>query len=271
TSPNLRTFDCPICGPPATGGFTNITPIISPDKWSQGYVAVDHVTKAVVFSFQGAVNMDNWASSLLFPRVEFDVPKADKDSMVHLGFYNAYKEMKSYIIGNVTAALKANPTYKLHAIGHSYGCSLATYATAELILTDAITGPKVEMTIFGCPRLGNFEFARMMDSTLKISKIRRVVHSYDRIARVPPTPTGYRHFGEEMWIDVDNKRTLLCNDVVKGLDESPSCVNSLSFTSLGIDPHNSYWNRLASTACGPQQNPPVEVRYLPYEIFSKRT
>ncbi|KAJ3114185.1 hypothetical protein HDU96_002451 [Phlyctochytrium bullatum] len=271
SSANFRAFNCPICGPPAAGGFTSIRPIISRDRLSQGYVAVDHTSKAIVFSFQGAVNMENWASSLLFPRVSFDVPGADANAWVHVGFYNAYKSMKSFIIGNVTAAIRANPTYKLHAIGHSYGCSLATYATAELILTRAITGPMVEMSIFGCPRLGNFEFARMMDTTLKISRIRRVVHSSDRIVRVPPTPTGYRHFGDEMWMDITNKRTLLCKDVVQGLDESPSCVNSLSFASLGINPHNSYWDRLASTACGPQQNPPVVVRYLPYEVFSTRT
>ncbi|KAJ3117139.1 hypothetical protein HDU96_007802 [Phlyctochytrium bullatum] len=268
--PNFRSFDCPICGPPAAGGLTCIQPLISDDKSDQGYVAVDRVTKQVVLAFQGATKIENWAAAFAFPRVKFDVKGADKDAAVHVGFYNAYKSFRSYLLGNVTAALRANPDYGLHAVGHSYGAVIATLFVADLLLTSPTKPPSTRLTLFGSPRLGNYEFARLVDTTLGV-RVVRVVHSTDRITRVPPTPTGYRHTGTEVWVDVAGQRVVRCGGVVKGLDESPECVNSVGFFSLGIDAHNSYWDRLAETVCAPRGAQEVVERFLPLETLKKRT
>ncbi|KAJ3117141.1 hypothetical protein HDU96_007804 [Phlyctochytrium bullatum] len=266
---NFRNFDCPICGPPGAGGFTGVRALISPDTKSQGFVAVDRVSRSVVIAFQGAMYLENWLSAANFPRTKFDVKGADEDAWVLQGFYNSYKAFRPTIFSALTAALRANPTYTLHALGHSYGSALAAFTVAEYLLTAPTRPRATQLTLLGSPRLGNYEFARLLDTTLNVT-VTRLVHSADRVVRLPPIPLGYRHAGTEVWIDVARKRMVRCGGVAEGLDESGDCVNKVPFASLGNDPHVSYWDRLPDTTCR-RTKEPVPVRYLPFEVLSSKT
>ncbi|KAJ3098553.1 hypothetical protein HDU97_003936 [Phlyctochytrium planicorne] len=271
--PTFQNFNCSICLGPAKG-FTQVNPIISPDTKSQGYVAIDHSQQTIFFGFRGAVNMENWVHAAQFPRATFDVPGADANAAVHMGFYDAFKAMKNITFYEINKAIAANPTYRIHALGHSYGCSLATFTVAEMVLTKQIPDPsKVDMSIFACTRLGNFEFARMMENSLKIGKIRRIVHSTDIVPHYPPSPSGYRHFGQEIWLDMKQKKVFSCNDTVQGLDESPSCGNSIPLGQTKIEPHSSYFIHQAVDSClpySPANGDPEKVNegYLPFSIYT---
>ncbi|KAJ3098552.1 hypothetical protein HDU97_003935 [Phlyctochytrium planicorne] len=263
-----------ICIGPASG-FKQPRLLTSPDKQTQGYVAVDPTQQTIFFGFQGAVNQGNWVNSFEFPRTKYDVPGADPKASVHAGFFGDYKNFRPVILSEIKATVAANPSFKIHAIGHSYVCTLATFTVADLLLTHSVTNPSnVEMSLFGCPRIGNYEFSRMMDQTLRIGKIRRVVHSYDIIPHFPPTALGYRHFGEEIWLDMDKKKFSDCTDVASGLDESGSCSNSVPLTAWSINPHNSYFDRKFQSACSPltivNGKPLVSVRYMPFEVLTTR-
>ncbi|KAJ3216422.1 hypothetical protein HDU67_009476 [Dinochytrium kinnereticum] len=267
-------FKCNICNGPASN-FTQYQPILSSDQnATQGYVAVDIPKKTIYLSFQGAVVTANWISSTNFPRTNLNMAGADPNAAVHQGFQDAYESnnVQPQIREKVTALIQQFPDFSLHALGHSYGCAISTLAVADLVLSKRIPANKVSLTTFGAPRIGNFEFARMIDTTFGLASVRRVTHSTDRISRVPPTPTGYRHAGTEMYVDVDGQQMLSCMDIDKGLDESPSCNNRFGVADLTIAAHQSFFDRLQDSACR-VEDPlvPFVVRYLPFEILKNRT
>ena len=106
------------------------------------------------------------------------------------------------------------------------------------------------MTSFGCPRVGDIHFARLVDTDSGMASVRRVVQSFDIVARAPLQILGWRHFGHEYFLDVNTQKMYLCDDIAPsreqgGLkavawDESPSCVNNNRYKDLSIPAHLSY-------------------------------
>ncbi|KAJ3216421.1 hypothetical protein HDU67_009475 [Dinochytrium kinnereticum] len=266
---NSKAFNCNVCKGPAAS-LTCYQPIVSANNATQGYVAVDVSRKTIYLSFQGAVLPSNWFSSFNFPRSQLKFTSPDPNAWVHQGFQSAYHAVgiRSEILKKVSDLVKLYPSFSLHALGHSYGCPISTIAVAELVLSGRIAGSKVSLTTFGSPRIGNYEFARLIDSKLGLSNVRRVTHSYDTVTRVPPTNFGFRHAGREIWIDVESKRAYSCEDLNQSFDESPSCNNKFAVTQWVIDSHNSYFDHNVDTACA-TVNPlkPVNVGYLPFEVL----
>ncbi|KAJ3216420.1 hypothetical protein HDU67_009474 [Dinochytrium kinnereticum] len=270
--PNLARFDCNICNGPAST-LTQFQPIISTNNATQGYIALDEPNKTIYLSFQGAVNPENWVSSFNLPRTRLKYADPDTDAYVHQGFQSAYEtnEVRTKTIDAVTKMLEGRPDFSLHALGHSYGCPISTLAVADLINSNTIAASMVSLTTFGCPRMGNYAFARLIDTELGLFNVRRVVHSYDRLTRNPPTTFGYRHSGKEMFVDVERKQMLSCLDIKEGLDESPSCNNRFDVNALSIDPHNSYFDHTQNSACvAVDSTKPISVGYLPFTVLTSR-
>jgi hypothetical protein len=49
-----------------------------------------------------------------------------------VGFWLAWNDARTVVVNAITAALKANPKYKIVVSGHSFGAAVATLATADL-------------------------------------------------------------------------------------------------------------------------------------------
>ncbi|KAJ3411695.1 hypothetical protein HDV05_001805 [Chytridiales sp. JEL 0842] len=285
-SETFAPFSCDLCD----SSISPLEPrrlIADDSRKYEGFVGVNHVNKTIWFGFQGAVYIENWIASGDFIRSKLiDIPISDpstrikiRDSgaRVHDGYLDTYLLIRDYAIANITEVVRAYPGYELHGVGHSYGCPLATLAAVDLVLNKVIDRSLVSLTTFGCPRVGNYEFASLLNQNggLGLKAVRRVVHSFDIIVHYPPVPTGYRHHGTEYFVDVETKKMYKCEDVPQpntrgGFDESPRCSNGLSPIQWKIDSHTSYFNSEGKDVCVVRGEAPTPVEYIPFRVIPQK-
>jgi triacylglycerol lipase len=79
--------------------------------------------------------------------------------------------------------------------GHSLGAAMATICALRC-KTSSITSDPQELHTFGSPRVGNRRYVRHAQITHY-----RWVHNNDVVTRVPPAWWGYRHCGNEIYLD----------------------------------------------------------------------
>lgn len=134
---------------------------------------------------------DLWTDSQFLPTA---CPVGGK---VHQGFLAAYRQIDE-LVSNVAASRK--PGQAVWLAGHSLGGALASLAAAHLGV-ETVHG----LYTFGCPRVGNADFARMLPSRNHF----RLVHRDDWAASVPPELLGYVHGGEVRRVTGSRPRTVL--------------------------------------------------------------
>ncbi|KAJ3305981.1 hypothetical protein HDU76_004923, partial [Blyttiomyces sp. JEL0837] len=144
------------------------------------FLAVNNSTKTIYLSFRGATDAGSFFASW-------------DETLVDPKFLN-YPE-----------------GVKVH--GYSYGCIFAAFVAADLVLGNIISGSKVSMTTLGCPRGGNHAWANMIDTTLGLHSLRRIVHSVDSVSHFPSMQNKYRHFRSEYWFSTNEIETLHCENV----------------------------------------------------------
>lgn len=81
--------------------------------------------------------------------------------------------------------------------GHSLGGAMATICAGRCKLSKIPSNPEAIFT-FGSPRVGNQRYINFV----KIPHY-RWVNNNDVVPRVPPPWLGYRHSGQELYIDTD--------------------------------------------------------------------
>jgi triacylglycerol lipase len=79
--------------------------------------------------------------------------------------------------------------------GHSLGAAMATIC-ANRVTTSSIASKPRELHTFGSPRVGCRKYIRHAPVTHY-----RWVHNNDVVTRVPPAWMGYRHAGQEIYLD----------------------------------------------------------------------
>jgi pimeloyl-ACP methyl ester carboxylesterase len=156
-----------------------------------GFVGVDRARQEVVVSVRGSNNILNWITNIQFGLEDCDFAANCK---VHDGFATAWNEIYAQAKTGVTAALAANPGYRVVITGHSLGGAVATIGAAYLrrdgIACDAYT--------YGSPRPGNAEFVDFV--TRQAGAEYRLTHTVDPVPRLPPVVFGYRHTTPEYWL-----------------------------------------------------------------------
>ncbi len=104
--------------------------------------------------------------------------------------------------------------------GHSLGGAMATICAYRCKRSSITTNPQ-ELHTFGSPRVGNKRYVRQAEL-----KHYRWVHNNDLVTRVPPPWLGYRHCGDEVYLDRNgNIRPL--TGVLRGHDRWRGFVNGL--------------------------------------------
>jgi hypothetical protein len=103
---------------------------------------------------------------------------------VHAGFWAAYSSLHD----KISEWLADNPPKRLVVTGHSLGAAMATLMAA--------VREEAELVTFGCPLVGNREFADRFGR-----KALRYVDCTDMVTTVPYGWLGYVHFGELRYVD----------------------------------------------------------------------
>jgi triacylglycerol lipase len=109
---------------------------------------------------------------------------------VHTGFNREVDDLWP----NLEDFLRGN-TLPVWFCGHSLGGAMATICTFRCKV-GAIAGNLQELHTFGSPRVGCKRYTRHAEVTHY-----RWVHNNDVVTRVPPPWMGYRHCGNEIYLD----------------------------------------------------------------------
>lgn len=146
----------------------------------------------VVFRGTKSSSLINWVHNLMASTTRVKYPNMPDDATVHDGFYRSWT--RSSLQKEVIAAVQAIQAERgaevpVVVIGHSLGGALATLCAAELVTEYNLTG--VRLYTFGCPRVGNEEFAKALHNTSLVNT--RVTHDRDIVPSVPFRDLGFHH------------------------------------------------------------------------------
>ncbi|KAI9504855.1 Alpha/Beta hydrolase protein, partial [Coemansia spiralis] len=169
----------------------------------------------VIVAFRGTTHiMDVLTNS---HAVQTRWPPSVNGSMVHEGFLAAY--LDAHIMDHLSLIM-ADPQfrgYQVHFVGHSLGAAQATLAYAEWMLG----GGDAVLTTFGSPRVGNLEFAQLVNTR----EFWRVVNRADIVPHLPMKLMAYVSAGREVWVGDD---VVECESPGEECNEDPRCSASVS-------------------------------------------
>ncbi|RCN27235.1 triacylglycerol lipase, partial [Ancylostoma caninum] len=89
------------------------------------------------------------------------------------------------------------PDYEVWMTGHSLGGAIASLAASYVVGTNMVNQTMVKLLTFGQPRVGDWEFADMLDEQIEFAY--RVVRWRDLVPQIPSSDIyGYYHQGTEV-------------------------------------------------------------------------
>lgn len=129
-------------------------------------------------------------------RADLDAATALAETIgrVHRGFKREVDDIWPIL----EESLKSN-TKTLWFTGHSLGGAMATICAGRCMLSHIKSNPTQVFT-YGSPRVGNKRYINFV----RIDHV-RWVHNNDIVPRVPPTWFGYRHTGQEHYLNAEGK------------------------------------------------------------------
>ncbi|KAJ7141991.1 Alpha/Beta hydrolase protein [Mycena filopes] len=165
---------------------------------AHGFIARDDIRREIVLTFRGTLT----PADVLTDLIAFMVPLNSFPAVsVHKGFLTSFKSVASEILTAVAVELQKYPTYTIIVTGHSLGGALASLAAPTL--KAKLPSANLKLYTFGQPRVGNAEFAALVEKVVGVDNIFRVVHTNDGVPMVPRLGNlragRYRHFATEYW------------------------------------------------------------------------
>ena len=142
----------------------------------------DHVT----IVFRGTDSQKNWINNLCFCKKTIPDREQNKRLKVHKGFLEGYESVRQKIRN-----LIPEEVCKIKVAGHSLGAALAILCALDL--KSSFKNADLEVYLFGCPRVGNKEFAKAYNKY--VFKTLRIVNGNDIVTKLPPVFLGYKHVG----------------------------------------------------------------------------
>jgi len=133
-------------------------------------------------------------------KADMDATKALAETVghVHRGFKkevdDLWPQLEEMLVAN-----KTNLAKKLWFTGHSLGGAMASICAGRCLLSHINTQPE-QVHTFGSPRVGTKRYI----NHAKIDYY-RWVNNNDIVPKSPPAWLGYRHSGEEVYLDSDGK------------------------------------------------------------------
>ena len=133
---------------------------------------------------------------------EFNDIKADLNAMpviaetvsrVHKGFKDEVDELWPMVLEDITRS--ANLDKKLWFCGHSLGAAMTTIMASRCFFEESVPNP-VEVYTYGSPRVGWKKYCESLHIVHH-----RWVNNNDIVTRVPLAAMGYRHNGQEHYMN----------------------------------------------------------------------
>jgi len=166
---------------------------------AQFFTAVSTAAKVIAVSFRGSESTLEVLHEILDvvePNVAF-VGGGKVFAYFHHAFYLLWDGGLSAEIARLR---QQYPDYKLVAVGHSLGASLASVFATFIASQGPWQADEVKYTGFGQPRTGDADYAAAHDRLVKYSY--RLVHRKDIYAHLPPPAFGnntFSHHRFEVW------------------------------------------------------------------------
>ncbi|MBI3561654.1 MAG: lipase family protein [Gammaproteobacteria bacterium] len=149
--------------------------------------------KDAIVVFRGTKTKLDWVSNLYTSPYNLTMGKS-----VHSGFQRIFLTLHPQL----EVFFAGNHFEQVHCIGHSLGGALATL-TAEWVHRKGISKPV--LYTFGCPRVGDFQFAQSLTNAMGVENIFRVYQKSDPVPMIPLWP--YVHVpqpGTECYLGTDS-------------------------------------------------------------------
>ena len=181
--------------------------------------------------------------------------KLSGNPLVQAFFYDTYKNVfRKDLLENIKKArdtLPADTTFLF--TGHSLGAAMSVMSALDAKLSGLLDGRAHIVYNYGCPRVGNSDFAKLYDS--HFSESYRVIHYKDLVPRIPPCVSNpftgkcaKSNVGKLFWFPwhvnnevyyKDEKMTLGNYSVCK--DEDPTCANQYDMAHSSTSDHTLYY------------------------------
>lgn len=115
-------------------------------------------------------------------------------------FQDAYLQVQSEVKDEVKKVMDQYHESRITVTGHSLGAAMATICGIDLHMN---LHPVYRVFGFGCPRIGNVQFANSIDNNLK-GRYFYIVNGQDWVPHQPPRDLGYQHASGQIWINPAN-------------------------------------------------------------------
>lgn len=211
--------------PSYTKGFIPKMEILDDDKSTHGYIGIQPSIQAIVITFRGSEDIQNWITNLDALLTSYPLCSGCN---VHKGFYDAEQQVLPLILPTIKSLKASYPSYQILVTGHSLGAALATLLAADLINVGL---SPVKLFNYGSPRVGNTEFANWASKYLPSRT--RSTHYKDMVVH-SPMHERFTHISGEIYEDLSSGGPL--KDCVGYEDET--CSYQWHITS--IDDHLLY-------------------------------
>lgn len=173
-----------------------VAPQIILDLIQQAYDATNDIyytydAESSVLAFRGTEDIKDWQVDALAVPQHYDLQIGTftiHGGKVHAGFLRRWEQIR----GSVFTAIGTTPR-PIIITGHSLGGAIATLCAIELRALDW----QVQLVTVGTPRVGNSEFARMLDHNLK--NYVRIEHWLDPVPWIPRI-FGWSHAGKRKYV-----------------------------------------------------------------------
>lgn len=144
----------------------------------------------VAFSGIETSNMDNIIDELIYYTDHY---QNHTNLIVYGKFYERFNELLNGTLHALQDAKKQYPSDLIYLTGHSLGGAITTLLAVYLMEHEPLLVPTLVYT-FGCPRVGNLDFAKYCD-TLLGDRLYRFMNQTDFIPDLPPQNWGFNHSG----------------------------------------------------------------------------
>lgn len=221
-----KTLEAWRCGPACdhVQGMQRVQQVVS-DKGSISAL-IGRLHGRCVVGFRGSARIKNWLLNLASAwhanpnRYGINCTSEGKDCWVGSGWLRAYRRIREYIRGNLTAIGCQPGRDNVTVTGHSLGAAVAQIAMFDF----SAQGYHIDTSyVFGSPRVGDTTWARAFETRLGLSTVFRVTFHHDPVPRLPSQTFGYMHAGTEVYYK-SNMSEVYVVCAVPG--EDPSCINS---------------------------------------------
>jgi triacylglycerol lipase len=166
---------------------------------TQAYLVGNAEKLVLIFRGTEPQNVQDWITNGQVAKVRA------AGGRVHSGFWQGAQAVWSDVESEVQRMRQAFATPPpLFLTGHSLGGALAILAAAQLQLC----GHQVDgVYTFGCPRIGDRQFAMQYNRRLYNCTFRLVNHR-DIVTQLPPAEMAYTHVGQLIYFDAQGVRQI---------------------------------------------------------------